>query len=79
MHLRTKINFSLDSTHQRATGNRKYFEYQLAKQNKVEQRQQGRRQENHQPNDYRSERKKYEQLCRGEGLKMVSAPISVFV
>uniref|UniRef100_A0A674MAN7 procollagen-proline 4-dioxygenase n=1 Tax=Takifugu rubripes TaxID=31033 RepID=A0A674MAN7_TAKRU len=62
----------LDSTHQRATGNRKYFEYQLAKQNKVAQSEQGGRDENHQPNDYRSERKKYEQLCRGEGLKMTA-------
>ena len=35
-------------------------------------RQEGRRLENHQPDDYQSEKKKYEQLCRGEGLKMVS-------
>ncbi|XP_029681400.1 prolyl 4-hydroxylase subunit alpha-1-like isoform X2 [Takifugu rubripes] len=67
----TKKLLELDSTHQRATGNRKYFEYQLAKQNKVAQSEQGGRDENHQPNDYRSERKKYEQLCRGEGLKML--------
>lgn len=79
IHLRTKINFYLDTSHQRATGNRKYFEYQLAKQNKVAPSEQGRRDENHQPNDYRAERKKYEQLCRGEGLKMVSVLISVFV
>uniref|UniRef100_A0A674MTX6 procollagen-proline 4-dioxygenase n=1 Tax=Takifugu rubripes TaxID=31033 RepID=A0A674MTX6_TAKRU len=68
----TKKLLELDSTHQRATGNRKYFEYQLAKQNKVAQSEQGGRDENHQPNDYRSERKKYEQLCRGEGLKMTA-------
>lgn len=35
-------------------------------------REEGRRPENHQPDDYQSEKKKYEQLCRGEGLKMVS-------
>lgn len=72
------ISLWTDSTHQRATGNRKYFEYQLAKQNKVGQREQGRRHKNHQPNDYWSERKKYEQLCRGEDLKMVSVMTSTF-
>lgn len=43
------------------------------------QREQGRRHKNHQLNDYRSERKNYEQLCRGEGLKMVSVMTSTFV
>ncbi|CAF90979.1 unnamed protein product, partial [Tetraodon nigroviridis] len=66
----TEKLLELDPTHQRATGNRRYFEYQLAKQTKVGKREKGRRQEEHQPDDYQSEKKKYEQLCRGEGLRM---------
>ncbi|KAM3860030.1 prolyl 4-hydroxylase subunit alpha-1a [Diretmus argenteus] len=77
----TKRLLSLDPTHQRANGNLKYFEYQLAKQKKAEEeeaKEGGERQkrETETPkgrpavDDYLPERKKYEQLCRGEGIKM---------
>uniref|UniRef100_A0A3Q3JHE7 procollagen-proline 4-dioxygenase n=1 Tax=Monopterus albus TaxID=43700 RepID=A0A3Q3JHE7_MONAL len=65
-----------DPMHQRANGNLKYFEYQLSKQKKVEERTEGeaegrqRRETRGQPDDYLPERKTYEQLCRGEGLRM---------
>uniref|UniRef100_A0A8P4GHD8 procollagen-proline 4-dioxygenase n=1 Tax=Dicentrarchus labrax TaxID=13489 RepID=A0A8P4GHD8_DICLA len=62
-----------DPTHQRANGNLKYFEYQLAKQQKAEERgeeEEEAKQKKSQPDDYLPERKKYEQLCRGEGLRM---------
>ena len=69
----------LDATHQRANGNLKYFEYQLAKQKKVEESGEGedpkwrqRRETRGRPDDYLPERRKYEQLCRGEGVQMVS-------
>ncbi len=64
----------LDSTHQRANGNLKYFEYQLAKQKKVEDSEEEEtigRQRKGRPDDYLPERKKYEQLCRGKDVKMV--------
>uniref|UniRef100_A0A4W6E654 procollagen-proline 4-dioxygenase n=1 Tax=Lates calcarifer TaxID=8187 RepID=A0A4W6E654_LATCA len=67
-----------DPTHQRANGNLKYFEYQLAKQKKVEGREEGEEAEGRgqkggtrgRPDDYLPERKKYEELCRGEGIRM---------
>uniref|UniRef100_A0A671WTY5 procollagen-proline 4-dioxygenase n=1 Tax=Sparus aurata TaxID=8175 RepID=A0A671WTY5_SPAAU len=62
-----------DPTHQRANGNLKYFEYQLAKQEKMgasEEAQTEEAQRKGRPDDYLPERKKYEQLCRGEGLRM---------
>ncbi|KAI3365144.1 hypothetical protein L3Q82_010119, partial [Scortum barcoo] len=68
----TKRLLELDPTHQRANGNLKYFEYQLAKQRKVEESEEeaeGRRRKGR-PDDYLPERKTYEQLCRGEGLMM---------
>lgn len=69
----TKRLLELEPTHQRANGNLKYFEYQLAKQKKVEggreEEAEGTRRKG-QPDDYLPERKKYEQLCRGEGLRM---------
>ncbi|KAK0142509.1 Prolyl 4-hydroxylase subunit alpha-1 [Merluccius polli] len=78
----TKQLLKLDSTHQRANGNLKYFEYQLAKQRKVEEagkeeeekvgrekREAGIKGERGTA-DYLPERRKYEQLCRGEGIKM---------
>lgn len=54
----------------------KYFEYQLEKQKRVEEREEEEeetegRQRKGQPEDYLPERKKYERLCRGEGLRMV--------
>ncbi|KAM6898281.1 prolyl 4-hydroxylase subunit alpha-1-like [Lycodopsis pacificus] len=64
----TRRLLELDPTHQRAMGNLKYFEFQLDKQKGEEG---GRRRETRgRPPDYLPERKKYEQLCRGEGLKM---------
>ncbi|XP_071768574.1 prolyl 4-hydroxylase subunit alpha-1-like [Centroberyx gerrardi] len=75
----TKRLLSLDPAHQRANGNLKYFEYQLAKQKKAEEKEkkEGEQREKRQvetskgrPADYLPERKKYEQLCRGEGIKM---------
>ncbi|CAL8302633.1 unnamed protein product [Lota lota] len=81
----TKQLLELDSTHQRANGNLKYFEYQLAKQRKVEDdeketedEEEGKVREKREETtkgergtaDYLPERRKYEQLCRGEGIKM---------
>ncbi|XP_056222910.1 prolyl 4-hydroxylase subunit alpha-1-like isoform X1 [Seriola aureovittata] len=70
----TKRLLELDATHQRANGNLKYFEYQLAKQKKVEEGEgaEGRqkREAKGQHDDYLPERKKYEKLCRGEGIRM---------
>lgn len=71
----------LDSEHQRANGNLKYFEFQLEKQRKAdeaegkepgkkettEKKEKSKKVSNHQI----PERKKYEMLCRGEGIKMV--------
>ncbi|KAJ7987635.1 hypothetical protein DPEC_G00328530 [Dallia pectoralis] len=76
----TKRLLKLDSAHQRANGNLKYFEYQLAKQQKDEEGQKERKKGEKEkrdasekkgtPADYLPERRKYEQLCRGEGIKM---------
>lgn len=73
-----------DPEHQRAKGNVKYFEFQLEKQKKAaeekpqEQEERGKRDttEKKKKNSKESlslipERKKYEMLCRGEGLRMV--------
>ncbi|MFT7807291.1 prolyl 4-hydroxylase subunit alpha-1-like [Arapaima gigas] len=71
----------LDPEHQRANGNLKYFEYQLAKQQKVEaelgvqqnaskrQKRDGSVKKGASP-DQLPERQNYEQLCRGEGIKL---------
>ncbi|XP_040885369.1 prolyl 4-hydroxylase subunit alpha-1-like isoform X2 [Toxotes jaculatrix] len=70
----TRRLLELDPTHQRANGNLKYFEYQLAKQKKVEEGEEGegrqRKEIRGRPDDYLPERKKYEELCRGEGIRM---------
>nr|XP_046233313.1 prolyl 4-hydroxylase subunit alpha-1-like isoform X4 [Scatophagus argus] len=67
----TKRLLVLDPTHQRANGNLKYFEYQLAKQIKVKEGvEPEERHRKDRADDYLPERKKYERLCRGEGLKM---------
>lgn len=71
----TQRLLKLDPTHQRANGNLKYFEYQLAKQKKMEGSEnesevRQRRETRGRPADYLPERKKYEQLCRGEGIRM---------
>uniref|UniRef100_A0A3Q1IFQ1 procollagen-proline 4-dioxygenase n=1 Tax=Anabas testudineus TaxID=64144 RepID=A0A3Q1IFQ1_ANATE len=62
----TKRLLELDPTHQRANGNLKYFEYQLAKQKKVEHKEEGQVK----VDDYLPERKTYEKLCRGVGIRM---------
>ncbi|XP_078135656.1 prolyl 4-hydroxylase subunit alpha-1-like isoform X2 [Sander vitreus] len=79
----TRRLLALDPTHQRANGNLKYFEFQLAKQRKAEESEGGEggeegeegearrgRETRGRPADYLPERKKYEQLCRGEGIRM---------
>ncbi|KAM3591900.1 uncharacterized protein V6R79_009267 [Siganus canaliculatus] len=73
--LQTALGFTrrlleLDPDHQRANGNLKYFEYQLAKQKKMEEEEEEPRKRKGRPVDYLPERRKYEQLCRGEGIKM---------
>lgn len=64
-----------DPAHQRANGNLKYFEYQLAKQRKAEEEEGGKKESKDQGKekeaDYLPERRKYEKLCRGEGITMV--------
>ncbi|XP_026170568.1 prolyl 4-hydroxylase subunit alpha-1-like isoform X2 [Mastacembelus armatus] len=69
----TKRLLELDPAHQRANGNLKYFEYQLSKQKKVEEGDAEGRQKREtrgQADDYLPERKTYERLCRGEGVRM---------
>ncbi|XP_017332645.1 prolyl 4-hydroxylase subunit alpha-1b isoform X2 [Ictalurus punctatus] len=73
----TKRMLKLDPTHQRANGNLKYFEVQLEKQRRAETSAGGdKREKRHvdaqmkRSEDPLPERKRYEQLCRGEGLKM---------
>uniref|UniRef100_A0AAY4CIC4 procollagen-proline 4-dioxygenase n=1 Tax=Denticeps clupeoides TaxID=299321 RepID=A0AAY4CIC4_9TELE len=78
----TKRLLKLDPTHQRANGNLKYFEFQLEKQRKEEASAQEEEQKHvksqiekreaqrKRSKDPLPERKKYEQLCRGEGVKM---------
>lgn len=80
------LEFScVDPEHQRATGNRKYFEFQLEKQkNEAEketytEKELGKRETGEEKkkskkkvsNHLIPERKKYEMLCRGEGIRMV--------
>lgn len=78
---------SPDPEHQRAKGNLKYFEFQLEKQKKAEQDEPPKetkqeeedtaKEAKKKPRKKREafqlvpERKKYEMLCRGEGIKMV--------
>lgn len=65
----TRRLLTLDPSHQRALGNLKYFEYQLSKQQRSPGAEQstasGRRRD-----DYLPEKKAYEELCRGEGIRM---------
>uniref|UniRef100_A0A7N6BAX7 Prolyl 4-hydroxylase subunit alpha-1 n=1 Tax=Anabas testudineus TaxID=64144 RepID=A0A7N6BAX7_ANATE len=58
----TKRLLELDPEHQRANGNLKYFQFQLEKQKKKKPKSVS----GHQI----PERKKYEMLCRGEGIKL---------
>ncbi|XP_066527972.1 prolyl 4-hydroxylase subunit alpha-1b isoform X3 [Hoplias malabaricus] len=79
----TKRMLKLDPTHQRANSNLKYFEFQLEKQRKAEEeagKEEGKEGEKKKVDkrdvqmkrskDPLPERKRYEQLCRGEGIKM---------
>ncbi|XP_051969032.1 prolyl 4-hydroxylase subunit alpha-1a isoform X1 [Xyrauchen texanus] len=67
---------TMDPEHQRALGNLKYFDYQLAKQKKAEREQsakeesKNKQQKDSERKEYLPEKRKYEQLCRGEGLRM---------
>lgn len=77
-------NIFPDPEHERAKGNLKYFEFQLEKQKKAaedepkkEEKEERRTTEKKKKSKKKApfqlipERKKYEMLCRGEGIKMV--------
>ncbi|XP_056101784.1 prolyl 4-hydroxylase subunit alpha-1a isoform X3 [Rhinichthys klamathensis goyatoka] len=72
----TKRLLTVDPEHQRALGNLKYFDYQLAKQNKAEKEQSPKEESKKEQEkevgkkEYLPEKRKYEKLCRGEGLRM---------
>uniref|UniRef100_A0A8C0EGW8 Prolyl 4-hydroxylase subunit alpha-1 n=1 Tax=Bubo bubo TaxID=30461 RepID=A0A8C0EGW8_BUBBB len=64
-----------DPEHQRANGNMKYFEYIMAKEKEAnksstDSEDQMEKETEVKKKDYLPERRKYEMLCRGEGLKM---------
>ncbi|XP_052466787.1 prolyl 4-hydroxylase subunit alpha-1a isoform X2 [Carassius gibelio] len=71
----TKRLLSVDPEHQRALGNLKYFDYQLAKQKKAEKEQSAKEeskkeQEKTVGKGEFPEKGNYEQLCRGQGVRM---------
>uniref|UniRef100_A0A8C1WBL6 procollagen-proline 4-dioxygenase n=1 Tax=Cyprinus carpio TaxID=7962 RepID=A0A8C1WBL6_CYPCA len=69
----TKRLLSVDPEHQRALGNLKYFDYQLAKQKKAEKEQSAKEESKKErvgKGEYFPEKRKYEQLCRGQGVRM---------
>ncbi|NXU77019.1 P4HA1 hydroxylase, partial [Oreotrochilus melanogaster] len=71
----TKRLLELDPEHQRANGNMKYFEYIMAKEKEAnksstDSEDQMEKEPEVKKKDYLPERRKYEMLCRGEGLKM---------
>ncbi|XP_055797944.1 prolyl 4-hydroxylase subunit alpha-2-like isoform X4 [Salvelinus fontinalis] len=76
----TRRLVAIDSSHQRAGGNLRYFEKLLSKQlNELNQEGQEPATEEpiqlgtyKRPNDYLPEREIYEALCRGEGVKMTT-------
>ncbi|XP_061083828.1 prolyl 4-hydroxylase subunit alpha-1-like isoform X4 [Conger conger] len=70
----TKLLLQLDPDHQRAKGNVQYFEVQLEKQRQIEEgtMQKDEAEAKKDEMDPVPERKKYEQLCRGEGVKMTN-------
>uniref|UniRef100_A0A2K6LGT2 Prolyl 4-hydroxylase subunit alpha 1 n=1 Tax=Rhinopithecus bieti TaxID=61621 RepID=A0A2K6LGT2_RHIBE len=77
--LLTKKLLELDPEHQRANGNLKYFEYIMAKEKDVNKSasddqsdQKTTPKKKGVAVDYLPERQKYEMLCRGEGIKMLS-------
>uniref|UniRef100_A0A1A8GDA8 Prolyl 4-hydroxylase subunit alpha-1 n=1 Tax=Nothobranchius korthausae TaxID=1143690 RepID=A0A1A8GDA8_9TELE len=82
----TKRLLELDPEHQRAKGNVKYFEFQLEKQRKTEEEESKKQPERakRETSEKRKkmtkktfslvpEKKKYEMLCRGEGIKLTPA------
>ncbi|XP_039767442.1 prolyl 4-hydroxylase subunit alpha-1 isoform X3 [Ornithorhynchus anatinus] len=76
----TKRLLELDAEHQRANGNLKYFEYIMAKEKDANKstpqtsddqpEQETTPKKKGRVKDYLPERRKYEMLCRGEGIKM---------
>ncbi|KAM6330231.1 prolyl 4-hydroxylase subunit alpha-1 isoform 6-T7 [Podargus strigoides] len=71
----TKRLLELDPEHQRANGNMKYFEYIMAKEKEAnksstDSEDPTEKETEVKKKDYLPERRKYEMLCRGEGLKM---------
>uniref|UniRef100_A0A3B3ZWV2 Prolyl 4-hydroxylase subunit alpha-1 n=1 Tax=Periophthalmus magnuspinnatus TaxID=409849 RepID=A0A3B3ZWV2_9GOBI len=62
----TKKLLAIDPEHKRANGNLKYFQFQLEKQKKAADEKRSAKAEF----KLIPERKKYEMLCRGEGIKM---------
>ncbi len=76
-----------DPNHQRGNGNLKYFEYQLEKQRKAETEKKEQEKkvldkrdaQRKRSKDPLPERKKYEMLCRGEGIKLVSRTFKTFI
>uniref|UniRef100_A0A8C7ZZD1 Prolyl 4-hydroxylase subunit alpha-1 n=1 Tax=Oryzias sinensis TaxID=183150 RepID=A0A8C7ZZD1_9TELE len=66
----TKKLLQLDPEHQRANGNQKYFEFQLEKQEKQDETK--KKKQSQKSFSLIPERKKYEMLCRGEGVRMTS-------
>ncbi|XP_069096497.1 prolyl 4-hydroxylase subunit alpha-1 isoform X1 [Pleurodeles waltl] len=73
----TKRLLQLEPEHQRANGNLKYFQYIMTKEKESnlsavdsETEQIGKTKKKGRPDDYLPERRKYEMLCRGEGIKM---------
>ncbi|XP_034408193.1 prolyl 4-hydroxylase subunit alpha-1b isoform X1 [Cyclopterus lumpus] len=85
----TKQLLALDPEHQRANGNLKYFEFQLEKQKKAEEditqkeKEGGKKETTKKEKSKKKvsipqvpERKKYEMLCRGEGIRMTPRRLS---
>ncbi|XP_008313203.1 prolyl 4-hydroxylase subunit alpha-1-like [Cynoglossus semilaevis] len=71
----TKRLLQLDPSHQRANGNLKYFEFQISKQQMMEKgaksgRNKAKAGSGSPEDDYLPERQNYEELCRGQGLRM---------
>ncbi|XP_031423863.1 prolyl 4-hydroxylase subunit alpha-1a isoform X1 [Clupea harengus] len=77
----TRRLLRLDAGHQRANGNLKYFEFQLAKRREAQAEEGGKGKDGTErvkretesktvENDFLPEKRKYERLCRGDGLKM---------
>lgn len=76
----TKELLLLDPEHQRANGNLKYFQYVMSKEDdynssskeESQPKQISKTKKKGLSENYLPERKKYEMLCRGEGIKMTS-------